>query len=200
MGPGLVVYRQTSELDAIDEYSRRLAAALRSSGREVDYESRGLATVRRRGSRPPWVLLQYNPFSYGHWGIAPGLIVDAAVLRRRGTRIALMVHESWIELRDWRTIPMGGYQWGALRSLLVCADAVLVSTEALVRRVGHGAVHVPVASNITPLGVAQTEARQRLGLGDELVVALFGTGHPSRALDHAEAARFTPLDPPRLVG
>ena len=32
------------------------------------------------------------------------------------------------------------------------------------------------------------EARRRIGVRDELVVALFGTGHPSRALEYATAA------------
>jgi len=121
-------------------------------------------------------------------GYAPGLVRDVVTLRRRGARIALMVHESWIELRDWRTTLMGGYQRAQLRSLLLCADRVLVATEALAAEIGRETVHVPVGSNITPSGLTPAAARTRLGLGDELVVALFGTGHPSRALDHVEAA------------
>ena len=187
-GSGVVAYRPLGDIDAIDEHSRRLVAALCAAGHDAHYVCGGLHAVRRRGCRPPWVLLQYNPFSYGRWGVAPGLIREAAALRRRGARVAVMVHESWIELRDWRTALMGAYQWTQLRSLLACSDAVLAATEALAGELGRKAVHTPVGSNITPLGVTSGTARERLGVGDELIVALFGTAHPSRALDYAEKA------------
>jgi len=187
-GSGVVAYRPLGDIDAIDEHSHRLVAALCAAGHDADYVCGGLRAVRRREGLPSWILLQYNPFSYGRWGVVPGLIRDAAALRRRGARVGLMVHESWIELRDWRTTLMGAYQWAQLRSLLLCSDAVLVASEALAKQVGREAVHVPVGSNITPLGLTPSAARKRLGLGVELVIALFGTAHPSRALDHAEEA------------
>ena len=50
--------------------------------------------------RPDWVLLQYNPFSYGRWGWNPHL---PRVMRRikrdaPGTRLALMVHEPFVPI------------------------------------------------------------------------------------------------------
>jgi glycosyltransferase involved in cell wall biosynthesis len=47
---------------------------------------------------------------------------------------------------------------------------------------------MPVGSNITPVATTPRAARERLGLSDRLVVALFGRAHPGRALDYAEAA------------
>ena len=44
---------------------------------------------------PDWLILQYNPFSYGRWGLNPFLPMVIRRIRRRcpQTRIALMVHE-----------------------------------------------------------------------------------------------------------
>ena len=186
---GLVVYRNSGGVDAIDEYSRRLAEALEEHGTPAAYVADGLSSARRRGGDPPWILLQYNPFSYGRWGVAPGLLRDAALLRRRtDATFAVCVHEPWTHVHDWRSALMATYHRAQLPALLAIADVVLGLTEALVRQLGRRAVHVPVGSNLTPISMSAEAARARLGIGGELVVALFGSAHPSRALDHAEAA------------
>ena len=187
--PGLIVYRTTGGVDAIDEYSARLTRALDEAGIAARYVSTGLRAARRLEGRPAWILLQYNPFSYGRWGVAPGLIRDAISMRRRtGALLAISIHEPWGDVRDWRSALMSAYQRAQLRSLMRVADRIIVATEAYGRAIGHRAIHVPVGSNITPLGLPGVQARERLGLGEQLVVTLFGTGHPSRALGHAEAA------------
>jgi Glycosyl transferases group 1 len=187
---GIVVYRASAGVDAIDEYSRRLVRALSASGEEACYVAGGLASVRRSADEPPWVLLQYNPFGYGRWGVAPSLVRDARALRRRttGMRLGVMVHEAWVDMTDWRSTLMGAWQRLQLKSLLRFADVVLTSTEALARELGRRAIHVPVGATITPVPTSTRAARERLGLADELVVALLGRANPSRALDHAEAA------------
>jgi len=186
---GIVVYRFTGGIDAIDEYSRRLIGALRANGSEVVYMSNGLSPLRSRSADPAWVLLQYNAFRYGKWGFAPGLVRDALLLqRRRGVRLSIMIHEAWVPMTDWRSTLMGIWQRAQLRTLVCLADRVMTSTEALAREIGRGAVHTPIASNITPVPTSRAAARERLDLGDKLTVALFGRAHPSRALDYAEAA------------
>ena len=191
---GVVVYRRTVRADAIDEYSRRLVGALNDAGVGARYVADGLAPARRRVARPNWILLQYNPFAYGRWGVAPGLVAGAWTYRRcAAAPLAVMVHEAWVEAGDrgrarWRSTLMGAYQRAQLACLLGVADVVLCATQDLARRVGHDAIHVPVASNVTPLAETRAQARRRLGLGDELVVCLLGTGHPSRALEYATAA------------
>jgi len=188
-GVGLVAYRRTGDLDAIDEYSRRLVEALCEDGHPSSYAPAGLPPARRVDAGLAWVLVQYNPFSYGRWGVAPGIVRDAAAIRRRlPIPFALMVHESWVEARDWKSALMGGYQRLQLRSLSRVATVLMATTQALARQLGPRGVHVPVASNITPVVASFQTARDRLGLGDELVVAMFGRGNPSRALGHAEAA------------
>lgn len=186
---GVVVYRQKGPLDAIDEYSRRLVDALVHTGHPATYVPVGLSAVHRAVPRPAWILLQYMPFSYGPWGIAPHLIREAIALKRRtGAIFGVMVHEAWIAMDDWRTCLMGAYQRVQLRALLLVADLIFVSTESLVGALGKRAVHVPVSSNITPIATTRRAARSALGIRNELVVSLFGTGHPHRALEHAEAA------------
>lgn len=192
---GLVVYRKAVGADAIDEYTRRLVAALGDLGVPARYGADGLASARREHPRPGWILIQYNPFAYGRWGVAPGLVVEALRFRR-AARVPLVVsvHEAWVGPGDrgrapWRSALMGSYQHAQLAALLRVADVVLAATEALVRKVGHDAVHVPVASNITPVEITRLDARGRLRLSrDAIVICLFGTGHPSRALEFAAAA------------
>ena len=184
-----MVYRTTGGVDAIAEHSRRLVSALGTMGVRASYCEDGLAHVRRTAGAADWILLQYNPFSYGHWGVAPSLITDAVALRRRtGAPLALLVHEPWIEPEGWRSTLMCIYQRAQLWALRRTADRLMATTEWTARVLGHGAVHVPVSSNITPTGSARAAARERLGLGSELVVSLFGANHPSRALGYAEAA------------
>ena len=187
-----MVYRRaggSDDIDAIDEYSRRLADALRASGVEARYTPGGLSSVLVASDRPAWVLIQYNPFRYGKWGFAPGLVRDVLRLRRReGTPLAIMVHEAWVPMSDWRSTLMGLWQRAQLRALLRLADRVMTSTEALAREIGRDALHVPVATNITPVPSSPDEARDRLGLSGRLAITLFGRGHETRAVEHTEAA------------
>lgn len=188
-GSGLVVYRKTHSLDAIDEYSRRLVEAMGDVGHSAAYVPDGLPLLRRGGHDPAWILLQYMPFSYGRWGFAPKLVRDAITLKRTtGALFGVMVHEAWVAMDTWRTGVMGAYQRLQLRSLLLIADVIFVSTGYLRAALGSRAVHVPVGSNITPIAKPRHEARRELGIADEFVVALFGTGNPHRVLKHPEAA------------
>ncbi|HZV73359.1 MAG TPA: glycosyltransferase [Conexibacter sp.] len=189
---GVVVYRRTGDadgIDAIDEYSRRLVGALGVNGSAPRYVADGLSSLLASTGAPSWILLQYNPFRYGPRGFAPDLVRDARRLRHRShARLAVMVHEAWVDMTDWRTTLMGLWQRAQLRALLRLADGVMTSTQALARELGRGAVHVPIAATIMPVPTSPAAARDRLGLGDKLAVALFGRANPSRALDHAEAA------------
>ena len=186
---GVVVYRMRGGIDAIDEYSRRLVAALNAGGIAARYTAGGLPPVLGDSAEPPWVLLQYNPFSYGPRGLAPGLLHDVWRMRRRSrTRLAVMVHEAWIDMNDAPSTLIGLWQRAQLRALLRVADRVMTSTQALADELGGGAVHVPIASNITPVPTSPRAARSRLGIEGKLAVALFGRANPARALDYAEAA------------
>jgi glycosyltransferase involved in cell wall biosynthesis len=186
-GRGAVVYRWTGGMDAIDEYSRRLVRAMSDDGLEARYLSDGLACVD--SVRPAWILLQYNPFRWGHSGFAPTLVRDAYRFKRRGgAPLAVMVHEAWIDMTGAKSTLIGLWQRAQLRALLRRADRVMTSTQALATELGHGAVHLPVAANVTPAQTTPGDARHRLALDGRLTIALFGRGHPSRALDYAQSA------------
>jgi glycosyltransferase involved in cell wall biosynthesis len=188
-GSGVVVYRRRREIDAIDEYSLHLVEAMGASGIETRYLPNGLAPLLQDSAEPSWILLQYNPHSYGRSGFAPSLVRDLRRVRYRSRApLLVMVHEAWTEMTDAKSTLVGGWQRAQLRALLRLADGVMTSTETLARRIGGCAVHVPVAANITPISTSPGAARERLGLNGRLAVTLFGRGHPSRALDHAEAA------------
>jgi glycosyltransferase involved in cell wall biosynthesis len=187
--PGLVVYQDTGGIDAIDEYSRRLVDALCAGGTPTRYSAAGARSLSRTRSQVPWVLLQYNPLSYGRFGFAPLLIPRAVALRQRtGTRFVVSVHEPWVEIEDWRSALTGGYQRIQLPALLAVADAVITMTESLARTLGRGAVPIALGSTVTPVPEDGVSARAHLQLHDRFVVALFGRAHPSRLLDYAEHA------------
>jgi glycosyltransferase involved in cell wall biosynthesis len=188
---GVVVFRRTGavdDIDAIDEYSRRLVDALLARGIDVRYEAGGLAPVLGATSSPDWVLLQYNPFRYGRGGLALGLMRDALRLRRRNIALAIMVHEAWVPMDAPRRTLIGLWQRLQLRFLLRLAGAVMTSTEALARELGRGALHMPVATNVSPVATSPQAARDRLRLDGKLTVALFGRANDSRAYDYVDAA------------
>jgi glycosyltransferase involved in cell wall biosynthesis len=142
------------------------------------------------------VLLQYNPFSYGRWGFAPALI--AALwrlrLRRRTPRIAVMVHEPYVPMTTWRSLLMGLWQRLQLRLVAGAADRVFSSTERFADMLvsGHYSRHVrhlPVGSTLPDMRPFRVAERERLGIPDDgLIVAMLGTGHPSRLAGYLERA------------
>ena len=90
-----------------------LHAALRSTGSDV-------------------LALQYNPFSYGHWGVAPGLIAELLDARRRGAlrRLVLVVHEPFVVLPGLRYTLMGAVQRAQLAVLLRMSTVVVATSSA----------------------------------------------------------------------
>lgn len=147
------------------------------------------------------MVVQYQPFVYGRWGFAPWLIAATTRAQRHGMRVALMVHEAWVSITDWRSALMGGWQRAQLQTLARRADRVITSTDVLARKF-DGAVSMPIPSNIVPVDSSPQAARAQLGLDGRLVVSLFGRSHWSRALDYAEsaiAALAAALGPDRLT-
>jgi glycosyltransferase involved in cell wall biosynthesis len=186
---------QGTATDALVDHSRQLVATLRAEG--IDAE------LRLRSEPRPWVdhgahtvFLQYNPFSYGRWGFAPSLI--AALwrlrLRRRTPGIAVMVHEPYVPMTTGRSVLMGLWQRFQLRLLAGAADWVFCSTERFVEMLvaGHYSRHVrhlPVGSTLPDMRSFRVVERERLGIPDDgLIIAMLGTGHPSRLAGHLERA------------
>jgi glycosyltransferase involved in cell wall biosynthesis len=195
--------------DAIRDHSVLLAGALgRREGVVADLHQR-TASGRWIGdcSSPPrrrldhgldaydWIFLQYNPFMYGRWGVAPWLVSSLSRLRRRQAhpRVALMAHEMFVEPKNVRWALMGAYQRAQLAALRAPADVVCVSIDAWTRRLAawwpsRPSFHMPVGSNLPDMTGAREDQRRRLGVGDDaLVLAAFGTEHPSRLVGHIVA-------------
>jgi glycosyltransferase involved in cell wall biosynthesis len=187
---GVVVYRRRPRgIDAIEQYSRHLIASLADRGLDCTYVADGVGDLAARLPVPDWVLLQYNPFRYGRAGIAPRLLSDIGRLQRRWrVPLVVMVHEAWIAMTDPKSVAIGAWQRAQLRLLVHNAAAVMASTERIAAELGSSAAHVPVGANIRPVRSTRAAARAALGLDGRLVLTLFGRDHPSRALDHAEAA------------
>jgi glycosyltransferase involved in cell wall biosynthesis len=207
-------------LDGIGDYTAHLASALRQSCDVTILTARGqqcapipdvavetaFSLVRPDGireleravavHRPDWLLLQYNPFSYGRWGLNPYLPWVLRALRRTspGLRLALMVHEPFVPVLCWKRAIMTSWQRWQLWMLGRGADRVFSSTEAWARRLrgwfpGTPVGHLPVGSNIPWVRTSRAAARHRLGIPEERVIlGLFGTAHDSRVLGRVTGA------------
>ena len=181
--------------NAILAYTRLLDRALRDQGVVSTVEIVEAASLPNL--RPyDTVVLQYNPFLYGRWGFAPHLVASLGRARLGATRprLVLMVHETYFPISDWRSAIMGSTQWGQLRALHAMSDVVFASIESWTGllsgwRPSRPVSHLPVGSNLPDRGGERAAARAEIEADDAtIVVASFGTGHPSRLTDHLVAA------------
>lgn len=184
----------TAQADACD---------LREGGVTVE---RAFATDRRAdvhdlvapvvARRPDWVLLQYNPFSYGEWGL--NLSLPAALARIRAaapdTRVALTVHEPFVPVTSLRSLVMTTWQRLQFWRLGRQADVVFCAIAPWVERFAPWfpttrVVHLPVGSNMPRVETHRADVRGVLGYRpDTFVLGLFGRGHPSRMLSFVRRA------------
>jgi glycosyltransferase involved in cell wall biosynthesis len=208
------------QINAIRDHTFRLADAVRSKGVTADvFLRRGDGSWSQSGpeqDRPiarvnqsfvdatayDAVVLQYNPFMWGKWGFAPWLAMELRKSRRKRRRgqIALMVHEPYVPLLNWKWVLMGAWQRAQLEAARISADVVFASIEAWTRmlrarRPFRPAIHLPVGSNLPDRRDQRTASRARLRVShDEVVLACFGGGGGSRLVGHVVAAAN------RLVG
>ena len=155
-------------------------------------------------ARPDWVVLQFNQFSYGRWGLNPFLPRAMARIKRTcpGTRIAVMFHEDFVPAVNWRWALLRiGQRW-QFRSLGRTADVVFFSIDPWVVRygpwfAGKPVIHLPVGSNVPLDRISREDARGRLGIpAGRLVLGLFGGINEVRNLPWVRAA----LDAARAGG
>ncbi|HLV81564.1 MAG TPA: glycosyltransferase family 4 protein [Chthonomonadaceae bacterium] len=159
---------------------------------------RALATQVEKDP-PDWLLLQYNPFCYGPRGFNPRLSQVWRGIRRRHpeVRLALMVHEPFVPVTNWKFAVMTTWQRWQLWSLGRAADSVFCSIDPWARRFrpwfpGKPVAHLPVGSNVPLTPLARSEARDRLGISEETVVlGVFGTLSWTRLLARIRAAAET---------
>jgi glycosyltransferase involved in cell wall biosynthesis len=201
-----VVYAERPEAnDAIRTHSKLLVKALKAdSVVEASFVSWSRARRAGDGSRRTAlsdlpvdaIFLAYNPFSYGRWGFAPRLCLQALRLRvaRRAPRFWLIVHEPFVPMINWRWTIMGVWQRIQLWTLSACAEAVLVTTEGWrprvhPRRARRPIGTLPVGSNLPDMRAERENTRGSHGwTREEVVVAAFGTADPARLTSHIASA------------
>ncbi len=200
-------------LDGIGDHTAQLALALAEHARVRVWTAQpewtpipgvevaqafGLASRRDVGGLvsvaeadpPDWVLVQFNQFSWGRWGLNPFLPLAVRALRRRcpGVRVAWVAHEDFVPPTSWRFAVMRRWQRPQFRALGRAADLVVFAVEAWAERYGpwFPAARVaclPVPSNVPRLATDPARARRRAGLApDAFVLGMFGTAGPSRPL------------------
>jgi glycosyltransferase involved in cell wall biosynthesis len=138
-----------------------------------------------------WLVLQYNPFSFGARGWCPSVPRTLARLRRLpgAPKIAVMFHETVVPKWPWKFGVMYCWQQPIFQMVCRAADVAFVSTERWTLHARRAAPHLrvhhlSVGSNITLSETSSTDARQRIRLEkDALVFGVFGSAHVSRRLD-----------------
>jgi glycosyltransferase involved in cell wall biosynthesis len=192
-----LLYRDRgASVDGIRDYTTQLAGALGARGADVSVELLDANRFPSRLKEADAVIVQYNPFSYGRWGVAPWLPAGMHRVKGgdRGPLLALMVHEPYMPLSNWRAALMGGWQRLQMVALRSAADVTFVSIERwvdAVRRCGprRSVHHLPVGSTLPDMRSRRDSARVMLKVEDPtIVLTAFGTGHPSRLTRHIEAA------------
>jgi glycosyltransferase involved in cell wall biosynthesis len=148
--------------------------------------------------KPDWVLLQYNPFSYGRWGLNSHLPEVLHLIKGLGqTRIAVMAHETYTPIFNCQSALMSVWQRRQFQQLGQCADVLFFSMERSSRvcpsRFPQARrIHLPVGSNVPFVPVSKNQARAELNIAKEIVVlGLFGNLHISRMLGRVQEAAET---------
>jgi glycosyltransferase involved in cell wall biosynthesis len=202
------------EIDGIRDYTMHLAEAIRANeGTAVDLYMRtpigtwltspsdGSPTNETRSFSSGLkaydaVVVQYNPFMYGRWGFAPWLPLGLWRMRRARSceQIALMVHEPYVPMVNWRWALMGLWQRSQLVAALWGTQLAFASIQTWSASVGRlpfapATHHLPVGSNLPDARTARRDERVRLRIGDNaLIVAAFSTGVAGRLVSHVVAA------------
>jgi glycosyltransferase involved in cell wall biosynthesis len=134
-------------------------------------------------SQPDWLLIQFNQFSYGRWGLNPYLPLALQSIRKRcpGVRVAWFAHEDFVPPSNARFMVMRVWQRAQFRALGRASDLVLFTIAPWAERYRSWfpdatVRFLPVGSNVPDERNEYVEARLRLGIEPTTVVAgVFGT-------------------------
>jgi glycosyltransferase involved in cell wall biosynthesis len=142
-------------------------------------------------SRPDWVLLQYCCFGYGKWGMNLVLPEVLHEIKRKckTTQIAVMVHESFVQIENVKLAVMTTWQRWQLWRIGQAADIMLYSTVAfrsdLINWFPKQRNRVlPVGSNIPFVTISRDEARSQLNIAKStIVLGLFGNARQPEVVE-----------------
>ncbi len=147
-------------------------------------------------SRPDWIILQYNPFSYGRWGLNLALPRAMASVKRhlKGTRLVTMVHEPFVPVDTMKNLIMTSWQRWQLWRLGKASDILYFSIETWVEQFSgwfknKPVHHLPVGSNMPMEHSDRNQTRASIGVNEsDFVIGIFGTLHPSRLMHFIKQA------------
>lgn len=170
------------------------AEVVRIDGSSMSQRGLELAGFQTAGP-PDWLVLQYNPFSWGRYGFNVLLPERLRQLKARhpSLRIAVMVHEPFVPARTWQFTIMTCWQRWQLWRLGHVADVVFFSIGPWARRFSAWfkqtpVHHLPIGSNIPVEGEVREEARRRLGVQNRFVLGLFGSASTDNGLPYVRSA------------
>ena len=140
--------------------------------------------------QPDWVILQYVPYSYNHYGVPFWLRGLASGLKARGYKLAVTCHEIFIdlELSKAKYWPVAISQRLIAFSLVGMADRVIVSIDRTRRQLGRyqrKVTRIPIGSNIVPVPVTDDQVqalRRELAPKGEFLFVSFGIRDQEAAL------------------
>jgi hypothetical protein len=184
--------RVGDDVNAIHDASACLVEALERRGHEARLVDWAPGALRDAASSVDVLAVPYNPFMYGRRGFAPALVRDVASVRLGRTRpcLVLVVHETFVPMRDPKSVLMGAWQRLQLGALLVLADRSFASIEswaAMLSRVRRTS-HLPSGSALPDARAERQRIRAELGVSDRFVVATLSTGHPSHLTSYVGAS------------
>jgi len=156
-----------------------------------------LALAEAVESTPPdWLVIQFEPFSYGHWGYNPYLPLALYRAKRAvpSLKLAVLFHEVYMFPHSVKTgiMTLSHLPQFWLTGLL--ADVALFAVETWADRYARWfpqtvVGHLPVGSNMPRMDADPAAVRRHLGISpDAFVVGLFGSAHPSRLLRYVDRA------------
>lgn len=152
---------------------------------------KAMVPLLHKGGGFDWLIVQYNPFSFGKRGFAPGLL---SALRSVQIPVACIFHETFaIPLWPWQHIVMRLWQYPQFVSLVRIGRCHFVATERWLAQVRQWAKApsflLPVGSNLPLCRLTKQEARKQLGLRpDALILGVFGFAHQSKRTEWIGAA------------
>jgi len=143
---------------------------------------------------PGAIVLQFNQFSWGRWGLNPYLPRVMRAIKRRWPQVMLgvMFHEKVVPATTWKFRMMRLWQVPQYNALADIADVRFFSIQRWAEeerarrpaRPSEDVVHLPVGSNLPYCPPEKAKTRAELGIPEDAVVCgVFGTAHSSRLLD-----------------
>tara|TARA_R110002049_G_scaffold4601_1_gene31694 strand:- start:87494 stop:88690 length:1197 start_codon:yes stop_codon:yes gene_type:complete len=149
-----------------------------------------------KGQLPDAIILQFNQFSWGNWGLNLALPNVMLAIKQRwpSVQLGVMFHEKAVPPTNFKFRVMRLWQTRQYRALANVADVRFFSIqrwadEEALRSPHKPAIHLPVGSNLSRVSDSRDAIRTRLLISpDDIVLGVFGGTHASRLVGHIAAA------------